>query len=208
MAAAASPVDITKYTGKWKPNISKSDDFEPFLAEVGVPWLVRKAIKRSTPITELVVSGTTFRAVVNSGSGKPNEGTFGEVREPLGARQRYWHHAERPAHDCISASWIGLHVTAARGAAGPWPTHANARARVRPLNWAFWFPGFAVRVRRRLTGTPRGARAKSSLSCRQKVREKHATLRAIGVHHVFCCESSVAALERAVAAPRVRPRLP
>ncbi|KAA0147413.1 hypothetical protein FNF27_06662 [Cafeteria roenbergensis] len=78
MAASASSIDITKYTGKWKPNVSKSDDFEPFLAEAGVPWLVRKAIKRSAPITELAVTGTTFRAVVNSGSGKANEGTFGE----------------------------------------------------------------------------------------------------------------------------------
>lgn len=99
MAAAASPIDVTKYTGKWKPNISKSDDFEPFLAEAGVPWLVRKAIKRSTPITELAVTGTTFRAVVNSGSGKANEGTFGEVRNCPCVRQLKGQHAARPACD-------------------------------------------------------------------------------------------------------------
>jgi len=69
-------------TGKWKPNVAKSDDFEPFLAYVGVPWLVRKAVKRAAPVMELNVTDKTFEQITSGSMGKKfvNQGPFGTVR--------------------------------------------------------------------------------------------------------------------------------
>ena len=162
MAASASSIDITKYTGKWKPNVSKSDDFEPFLAEAGVPWLVRKAIKRSAPITELAVTGTTFRAVVNSGSGKANEGTFGEVRGRPCARDGKRHRKARPAVDRKSAS-LGSAISI-RCPVAPRAQEPSARSRgvndghCILLRLLLLLDGNTLR--RKSTGTLRGAPAR------------------------------------------------
>lgn len=43
---AESSTTQQDFVGTWQLNHSRSDDFEPFLAEVGAPWLIRKVAKR------------------------------------------------------------------------------------------------------------------------------------------------------------------
>jgi hypothetical protein len=81
-SASGTPTAPTGLTGKWKPNLSRSDDIDPFLAEVGLPWPIRMLARRSTPVMHLTVTDSTFASVTDGAFGKriENTGTFGEVR--------------------------------------------------------------------------------------------------------------------------------
>ena len=67
--------------GSWKANIKRSDDFEPFLKEVGVPWAVRKVVKRSAPVLSMTVTEKGFRQQAAGAMGKKvdNGGEFATV---------------------------------------------------------------------------------------------------------------------------------
>ena len=84
MASAATSGTRTApvaLTGKWKPNLARCDDIDPFLAEVGLPWPIRLVEKRSTPVMELTITETTFKSVMEGAFGKriENVGTYGAV---------------------------------------------------------------------------------------------------------------------------------
>lgn len=68
-------------SGSWKANLTRSDDFEPFLLEVGVPWAIRKIAKRSTPVVAIAVTEKAFRQQASGPMGKKvdNGGEFGTV---------------------------------------------------------------------------------------------------------------------------------
>ena len=110
-AAAASDASHVKMTGKWKPNIARSDDFEPFMAYVGVPWLVRKAVKRSAPIMELAITEKTFQQTTSGAMGKKfvNEGPFGTVSRVRALRKQPCADSECKRPDGFATSRM-LHI--------------------------------------------------------------------------------------------------